>query len=294
MQPSQSKICTPACTVSLSPLLGEFSEYLAAKWKGNFNHRFQISAHRAWDTWRSHPAIDADNHWFCASLREASDRYSWQSGEPGDLLVQLQKALQANDARYAVEACNQFFRWGGVAQRANDRSRQWIHDQGKELPQAIRCAVDLLKDPNGDLERFNGVEFLMNSAMTKIYWAADEAKQLVIYDGRVGAALGLLAREFVQGKGFSRVPEELKFLWGASRDSHVKGLPNRRNPSQGSLVFPALFKPVRKDYWHATMVRRASQLLQRVAEMLDANVSVLDLEKAFFMIGYDVRFRVNT
>jgi len=290
---TQNRGFTPAFSRFLTPLSGEFSEFLVAKWNGNFNHRFEISSHRAWHTWRSHPAFDATNQWFCTSLREASDRYSWQSEEPAKWVVQLQEALQANDAPDAVEACEQIFRWGGVAQRADDRSRQWINEQGKELPQKIKCAVNLLKDPNGDLEKFNGVEFLMNSAMTKIYWAADDAKELIIYDGRVGAGLGLLAREFVQSKGLSRVPEELKFLWGASRGSYLTGIQNKRNPSKGSLVFPALFTSARIDCRHACMVRRASYLLQRVAEMLDTNVSVPDLEKALFMVGYDVRNWVN-
>jgi hypothetical protein len=293
MRQNQSKSCTLTGAVSLSHLMADFSEYIVAKWSGDFNHRFPIPPHRAWRDWRRHPAIDSNNHWFCASLREASERYSWQSGEPSEFVLELQKSLQANDERGAIEACKHVFRWGGVAQRANDRSRQWIHDQGKELPQTIRRAVNFLKDPNGDLDRFNGVEFLMNSAMTKIYWAADESRQIVIYDGRVGAALGLLAREFVQAKGFSRVPEELKFLWGASRDPYITGVQNKRNPSEASLVFPPLFSPARNDFRHAVMVRRTSHLLQRVAEMLGANGSVLGLEKALFMVGYDVRHGSN-
>ncbi|MEI7774649.1 MAG: hypothetical protein WCK17_07715 [Verrucomicrobiota bacterium] len=278
----------------LGPLLDEFAHYLVAKWKEDFEHRFPISRHHAWNSWRNHPASGATDFWFCASLYEASDRYSWQAEAPAEWTGELQEALHSHDAVRAFEVCKQIFRWGGVARSPNNRSRLWIHNQGKELPQKIRCAVNLLKDPTKNLAVFNGTEFLMNSAMTKIYWAADEAKQLVIYDGRVGAALGLLARGFLKSRGLSIVPDELKFLWGASRDPYVIGIKNKRNPSESSLVFPALFSPARNDYGHATMVRRASHLLQRVAEMLGANVSVLDLEKAFFMVGYDVRHWVHT
>jgi hypothetical protein len=279
-------------TGPLTPLLSEFADYLAAKWKDNFEHRFPISRHRAWDSWRKHPASNSKGFWFCASLSEASDRYSWQAEAPAEWRDALQKALRSNNTERALEASSQIFKWGGVARTPNDRSQRWIHAQGKELPHRIRYAVNLLKDPAGDLAVFNGADFLMNSAMTKIYWAADDAEQLIIYDGRVGAALGLLAREFLRSQGNYIVPEELKFLWGASRGIYIPGLQNKRNPSEGSWTFPALFSPSRNDFRHAIMMKRSTYLLVQVAKLLGPKVSVLDIEKGLFMVGYDVRGHV--
>jgi hypothetical protein len=271
-----------------------FSSYLVKKWDGDFAHSFPISRHRAWSKWHKHYPAISSNCWSCANLREAKERYSW-GGDPTPLVAQMQTALASKKSDVVLAACKAIFDWGGVAKErksggTEDASLRWINDQAKKssLHSQIERAVQLLKKHDDSLDAFDGHTLLMNSAMTKVYWAADPDKGLVIYDGRVGAALGLLAREFLKSIGCTTVPDELKFRWGGSRDNHVQGLPNKRNPSEGTLRFPSLFTSSKKDFHHAQMMSEASFLLQQVANKLK-NVSVQDLEKALFMIGYDVR-----
>jgi len=39
--------------------LDEFAQYLVDTWKGDFEHRFPFSRHRAWNSWRNHPSSGA-------------------------------------------------------------------------------------------------------------------------------------------------------------------------------------------------------------------------------------------
>lgn len=274
-------------------LLGQFCEFLCDKWHGSFRHSYSISNHRSWLEWRTQGLSDASRRWYCSNLRDACARYSWGKN-PHDIALSLQEAVAATDCNAALDAAYRIFCWGGVAKyrsgKSQDPSRQWVQDQAAAgtLTLEIERALDLLKKADADLEPFDGKALLMNSAMTKVYWAADSTGELVMYDGRVGAALGLLAREFLTLAGMKEVPNELKFRWGASRDRHVPGQLNKRNPSAKSYVFPALFGGSNKDKKHADMVRKTSFLLKKVAIKL-GDIKINCLEKALFMVGYDVR-----
>jgi hypothetical protein len=272
----------------------EFLDYLASKWGGNFHHGFPITNHPAWSQWREICPDRLKNRWECANLREASERYSWAGEGPGKLVARLQDALKSNNTNETRDACLAIFKWGNVARKVNDASRVWIGRPTAELPLELKRAVALLKDPEAELLVFNGTDLLMNSAMTKIYWAADPDKQLAIYDGRVGAALGLLVREFLKSKSVKEVPAELQFRWGRSSNKYVPGEQDMRDPSQGYLQFPPLFRSTRKDYHHARMMRDASFLFQSVVRKLKNKVAVHEIEKSLFMIGYDVSGSPNS
>lgn len=273
----------------------QFADYLAVLWAGDFHHSFPISIkprHPVWADWREMKLPGSDSKWYCENLREASERYSWSKAKEGLSIEcvrkQLLDSILIGSAEHVRNACKAIFIWGGVARKSSDASLLWIERSGSNLPQQITRAVGLLKNRESGLMEFDGKVLLMNSAMTKVYWAADPNRTLAIYDGRVGAALGLLAREFLKLRGITTVPDQLEFRWGSSRDKHMSGQFDKRNPSEGTLTFPSLFGVSKKDFHHAQMMREASFLLQQVAKKLK-NVSVQDLEKALFMIGYDVR-----
>ncbi|MCK1586938.1 hypothetical protein [Bradyrhizobium sp. 169] len=114
--------------------------------------------------------------------------------------------------------------------------------------------------------------------MTKIYAFADTSKRLVIYDGRVGAALALFAMRYWQPKD-GQLPEELRFAYF---DSQTPGKRGSRNPSVGRYEFPALGRHT----VHARWMWSASRMLNESARQ--AKCDVLQLERALFMIGYDV------
>jgi hypothetical protein len=125
----------------------------------------------------------------------------------------------------------------------------------------------------------------MKSAMTKIYAAANA--DIIIYDGRVGAALGLLTRLFLTDNGKTSVPSDLDFLWGASRTN-----PNSRDPSFDPYVFKSLNGYGIGDCDRAKIARIAGEVLSKTREFLNVAGTVVtmhELEKALFMVGYKVR-----
>ncbi|MFN3792931.1 hypothetical protein [Massilia sp.] len=79
----------------------------------------------------------------------------------------------------------------------------------------------------------------MNSATTKVYAAADPEGKTAIYDGRVGAALGMLVRQFLERQALAEVPAELAFRWGAPQSTKQEAL-RTRDPSNEHYVFKKL------------------------------------------------------
>ena len=271
-----------------------FTEYLAARWAGDFQHRYAISKHHAWKEWRDRPDGDAMT-WSCTSLREAAERYSWGKEEVGDAFKgfanSLARAISDDDTARCGELCLEIFRWGGVARFSGDSSRQWVerHRASGALPTMLAKARSLLLG-GGSLEAFDGDRLLMNAAMTKVYAASAPEGQLIIYDGRVGGALGLLAREYLREQGQQKVPGELAFRWGPARATASRQI--ERNPSEGSWKFSSLYRDPRRHQIHAALVRDSSRLLTEASALVRAaggQATPACFERALFMIGYDVR-----
>ena len=131
-------------------------------------------------------------------------------------------------------------------------------------------------------------ECRMNAGFTKIYSLLCD--HCVMYDGRVGAALGLLVRQFCEEKGWSTVPPALAFAFGDAREGPNPRNPKVRNPSRGLLRFPKLQQDSR---FHTQQIMRANWLLCRT---LDINPRVFsrggdglhELAAGLFMVGYDL------
>lgn len=266
-----------------------FVNYLANAWDGQFEHSYSVTGHRSWAMWRKNCPKQDSSIWYCSNLAEAAHHYSW-SGSDCDfprLSSCLIGQIQQGDNSKTEEACMSILSWGGVGRGKRDRSRQWINEQCAKgtLCEQLIVARDLLINHASNLSRFDGVDLLMNSAMTKIY-AASAPEKLIIYDGRVGAALGLLAREYLASNESGHLPCSLKFGWGASRPSRNG---TDRNPSKGELKFPRLFGS--GDRAHAEMMRGASKMLMKVVNGRndEKSCTLQRLERSLFMIGYDAR-----
>lgn len=268
--------------------------------KGHFFHRYAITTHPAWKEWK----VGVPGHrgylgcayqhlrqdfWWCTSLQSAQEHYSWTNGSSTtftSLSSQLQHAIATSNDPLAQSTSLLIFDWGNVAKKSNDRSRLWVMNFGSsgQLTTAIEQATQSLigRAPHA-LHLFGGL-FLMNSAMTKVYAAADQTANSIIYDGRVGAALGLLTRIHLAATGSNSVPTHLQFPWGPSR-----GAPNR-NPSSGSFSFPMLYR--KDDRFRAEYSAKANELVaymrQRLSSRQPPAPTARDIEKALFMIGYAV------
>lgn len=278
-------------------ILDGFCSYLSRSWEDEFMHSYNISNHHSWGHWRkviwpnctSNLNPNSPDKWYCNSIKEAAERYSWTGNDAArdfeNLSSTLNNAVRNNDEDAVARICLEIFKWGGVGKNSNDRSVLWLEKQRRhrELCDGLLEACSLLQDMRSDLSRFDGDCLLMNSAMTKVY-AALKPSKLIIYDGRVGAALGLLARHYLHSiKYDGALPEELQFPWGKARGVQV------RDPSDERFKFPQLFGQ-RKDMLHAEWMRRTSDLLRKVAITVSpsSSCSLASLERALFMIGYDV------
>jgi hypothetical protein len=279
----------------LNDMEEEFVNYLASIWHGRFHHAYPITRSFRWKEWRDRTGNAVTARWSCTSLREADEHYSWTSSAETrpfeDLSRDLMAAIDADNEQAARRICREIFVWGGVGSRVNDPSRVWVEQLTiGTLIRKLKEGTGALLGQNAPLDAFDGTNALMNSAMTKVY-AACCPDQLVIYDGRVGAALGLIARDFLTANGLpGPVPPEIAFAWGAARTAGVT-----RNPSQGQFVFPRLFG-TRGDARHARLMWQASRLLRAAIAEINMQartdgtpvVTLRKLERALFMVGYDV------
>lgn len=262
-----------------------------------FFHCYAISRHHSWKAWKNLQSNTA-GRWWCQSLQEAAVRYSWpEKPQPHSfqcISTRLHEGLVKNDATAVHAACLEIFRWGGVARKPTDGSRLWLERCfiDGSLCQRIRDAVVMLRPGSTtNLQAFDGSGLLMNSAMTKVYAAADP-QNLIIYDGRVGAALGLLTRYLLRARNTHEIPTDLAFRWGppASRPF------DSRDPSLGGYRFSSLYQGTDRDEAWAKLVRKTSQILKKAAKTLNEqgqSVSVGELERALFMIGYNVRHQAD-
>lgn len=290
----------------------DFANYLASLWfepKGDpteaaegaakhhrWEHSYLISRHASWQPWRAMMGTATLCHWWCDSLQEAAARYSWTSNPSTPSFSMLSSALctavaMGNDSA-AEAACLGIFKWGGVARRATDRSRVWVHQEAsaRTLCQNLSLAARTLQSNNkGSLGLFDGKTLLMNSAMTKVYAALDPSN-VVMYDGRVGAALGLLVRNFLAKQSTRQIPTGLKFRWGPAPSAPQ----DRRNPSNDDYSFASLYGGKKANQVWAELVMDASSILIAVTRLINQDskqsVSLNELEKALFMIGANVRY----
>jgi hypothetical protein len=287
----------PAGTL-LTPDQLAFANHLSMLWAGEFMHRYIVSKHHAWKSWK---ARTSKSEWWCKTLSQAAEHYSWpEKAAPHDFAsigATLRAALAINDDVAARNACLAIFEWGGVARKADDASLLWVNAQCEKgtLCRSILNAVKLLQPQSTDsLRDFDGKQLLMNSAMTKIYAAADP-DNVIIYDGRVGAALGLLVRRWLLATDQRVVPADLAFRWGPNHKTKTNKT-ETRNPSQGGFVYVDLYsvseKPAARNQAWAELVRLSNRILQHTCAVLAFNgqgVQLAALERALFMVGYDVR-----
>jgi hypothetical protein len=278
-------------------LVGQFADFIAERWRTGYQHTYPITRNRAWNSWR-------DRHggqnlaWSCESLSQAAQHWCWTSSIDkfsfADLAQGLQKAIAAGDETLAGQLCHDIYGWGGVALKPTDQSYAWVQQaaQKGELTKALRDAVSLLSPESTlPLNRFNDDDLLMTSATTKLYAAAAADGNVAIYDGRVGAGLGLLARQFLEVRQIGFVPDVLHFLWGPPRTA-AQARARTRDPSTACHVFRQLPNGARSHGVRAELSRRTNALFQAVTDRLlerHTPVTFLELERALFMIGYCVR-----
>lgn len=296
-------------------LSGDCVNRLRTVWTGNplgsddlilseqYWHCYKITPHRAWSQWREIAKHSEDPKlWWALNLRDASKKYSWVNSDVGDfasLSLALQNAVSKKNDLYAAALCQLILRWGGVDTKAKG-FLEWIyrHAANKTLSDSLVFAASkLVPQSNESLNMFDGISYFMDSSSTKIYSALTldlsdgidfEKQDLLIYDGRVAGAIGLIARRLLAASGVSHVPDE--FMFPVERSSR-KG--RQRNPSLGNYRFPFFAYGSGKlgansHGNRARFARLGSALIQEVIGIYGPSQEFLNIEKGLFMIGYDV------
>lgn len=282
----------------------DFSKYLVSQWtKLSLPHSYQEARKSTSKTFES--------------LGDASRAYEFGGKTLSDtekLLNDLSQRLDRllgpgdGDCHKLHHLCLEILEWGGV----EGTSSRWLRERcdARLLAFDVRRARDELSgDTSPDslaCSVFAAVEkhdrIPMNSGTTKIF-ALAQPQKIAIYDGRVGAGLAMLTKRFLQspdGKNHQQpdsrnaVPRLLQWGWGDGQaTSRTVG---RRNPNSPGFWFPCLNRGKNADIQHAVYAWRASRLLRKVASDLtsatrSAAVSLADIERGLFVIGYDIRQR---
>jgi hypothetical protein len=240
--------------------------------------------------------------WRCNSIYNAYENYNWpfqclipSSGkvikgitynESEKVLLQLQKDLKkslktGNDAEFKNN-CLAVLQWGGVLPKNKQRilTTPMILDH-------FNTNIQIFNNPILDTtDDFSSIH--MNSGYTKIYSLLID--NFIIYDGRVGAAIGLLVCEFLEQEKLDNIPKTLDFAFGNPKlaTSNKKDI-SKRNPSTDQFTFKALSNNSKR---HIENNIRANWLLEKVAKESKFNLlnnPLRSLEAALFMIGYDIR-----
>lgn len=233
------------------------------------------------------------------SLSHAFDEYFWPvRGESDDdasnsketnyavnkvfleeLSTSIQNGLKDGDNCSAFHHCIKIVDWGGVYRGVV----RWVVEryEADSLCEDIKLARDILDgEEMSGLQAFTNGKLRMDSGLTKVYALA--SSNSIIYDDRVGAGLGLLAKKYLKSKDISEVPAELNFMPGRAK---------RRNPSEADLRFTG--RGGNPSATHARSNLMANWLVSAIVKRLNQDASGISwdrrkVEAALFMIGYSV------
>lgn len=246
--------------------------------------------------------------WACSSVYDAYTKYEWKyhftedgtkkSGTTyaeskatlDDFSRRLRVAVQENDDETCHKICLMILEWGGVLGSDKSGNKKYINQMREGLSAYLEDSKIQFESEEITLTRRfravdnNSIHIKMNAGFTKIYSLL--CNEFIIYDGRVGAALGLLVRLYCERhQHIKSVPDSLAFYYGKAKTASVN-----RNPSSQEYKFGALSgsAPV-----HIRNNLKANWLLKEVLSQDCGRFSAEEdamrkLESALFMIGYRI------
>lgn len=230
------------------------------------------------------------------SLLDAFNDYYWPSkigtsyADNKVLLDSHADNLHKSAGTSFEEAVKAVLKWGQVAICYKWVKKQLIANPDFDLKSNVKSAIGELEKNLPDTAKFkSGSEFRMCSGFTKVY--ALMADDFIIYDGRVGAALGFLATLYSDG---NEVDGLYKFPYKpgkskANRNPEITGTSGR---------FPKLAS--HNQHIHAEWNVKANWLLTEGLRKAGGHFAgaygkeaLRRLEAALFMLGYDFPDRAN-
>ena len=257
--------------------------------------------------------------WKCNSIFNAFENYEWSfkyldsvdnakvSGNTFEesciymdkLSIGLRESVDSKNEELCHFYCLAILEWGG--RRVFNGNKSKIEELYLEnrLTKYFEKMKSFLNPKTFDTTHLNNTKdigkFYMNSGFTKIYSLL--LNDFIIYDGRVGAALGLLVRQFCIENEIPHIPSSLLFAYGdAGKTKSATGL-NRRDPSCELYQFQNLRSNSDR---HIENNQKANWLLREVLNNSKSKFKDLEekrqlraFEAALFMIGYDVKVKVK-
>ena len=240
--------------------------------------------------------------WACDSLYDAYEKYKWpfsfndlhgtkQKGfsfaentvQLGYIRDCLQSAYTSSNESDLAEASRMVFEWGGVTKG----NVPWAKEQAqlKKLMAEYRSATTCLPPATAD-DRLSVFTLRFNAGLTKVYSLL--LKDFIIYDSRVGAALGWLVVQYCQGAKLTTVPPLLAFPWAKAKEDVNAVSPKNRNPSQGAYKISQIVSGQPHAIWNVRASWLISELARKASKFNTLTDPMRAIESALFMIGYDL------
>ncbi|SCK25973.1 hypothetical protein [Vogesella sp. LIG4] len=230
-----------------------------------------------------------DRDFYATTLEEAYQRFYWngQYFDESQALLddfrnRLRESLQTGDAGQLLKVIDEVLLWGsgGKVIKLYTYNRDWAENNLASLVEKIRHSLAILQSEAPDTSPFDG-ELRMNAGFTKVYALAGD--QIMMYDGRIGAAMGYLVRQFCESRRLL-LPEALCFPWAPGASTM------NRNPSTELLHFKQL---ANRSRFHADWKVRASwvaseALNNATAAWCQGPHALRRLEASLFMLGYEI------
>lgn len=270
-------------------------------------HEFGIRDRNVYDAYPYWVALENGERGIrITTLEEAFDRY-WWAGESyaqnASKLASVQRAVRAaallpagqEEAQEAyLSALAEVLEWGAGGKRMKlyTANMEWAVSRAGNLATLLCAGVHEINSDTPDLDVFADPHGMrMNAGLTKFFALACDAS--IIYDGRVGAALGLLVRKFCEQHELETVPDELAFRWEPQTGKN----PLKRDASSGALRFSRIRG--RSRTWAAWNIRAnwvLSAALDLARHMPGSQwCSGIDglrrVEAALFTMGYQIPCR---
>jgi hypothetical protein len=241
------------------------------------------------------------------SLIDAFSQYYWVAKNPltgerihtfddnasclSELGAKLDIAISSKDEKKCFEYCKKTLEWGGVLRYSSNLAItiQELNGTGllPEYLSNVRTYLRAVVDPNEPFKfSKNNKKYPLDvdSGTTKIYSLL--SNDWIIYDGRVGSALGFLVLKWAMEKNENQVPEQLCFAH--AREPH-------RNPNRSDQkIFPVLVN----DSSRLAHNLYANWLIQEIVAKNKSTEIMRNVEKhshpraleaALFMLGYSIR-----
>jgi hypothetical protein len=271
----------------------QFIEFFASKICREFEHRYLIR--------------QTGEEWSCKNIKDAALSYRWPWRGGSNLLCcsvaelknyqsVLLKALKKGGAAKLRASSIDVFRWGGVLN--GNKNRVTAHEA--DLPTKYNETISELW-LGGD-DSILGKVWNMNSGFSKVYSLLSCG--MIMYDSRVGAALGYLVKQCAIAHKWDTIPGELLFPYAPPRNSPTAVNPLNRNPgSFQNVSFPSFSNQPRLQ---SVFMLRASWIIDAVINEVKC-IKESDLkcgeikipkhrfiEAGLFMIGYDLPTNLTT